>query len=125
MSQGMEFQQERVYALVRLPGGDVAVPAGLGAAHGRPPGPPPGEKVGFESWTIRAVTSSRMAVWLGMVGSSTPCSLYNLTGMGDLFSHLLYQEPAAPWDPSISRGADVPAVCVESRIRGRIRSQVA
>ena len=67
-AQGMEFKEERVDALVRLPGGDVAVPAGLGAAHGRPPRSPPGEEVGFKS--LRRSGRSRrrgLAVWLGIV----------------------------------------------------------
>ena len=46
MLHGVEFEQERVHALVRSSGGDVGVPTGLAAAaRRRPPWPPPGEKV--------------------------------------------------------------------------------
>ena len=45
MLHGVEFEEQRVHALVRFSGGDVAVPSRLAAAHGRPPRSPPGEEV--------------------------------------------------------------------------------
>ena len=42
------------------------MPARLGAAHRRPPRPAPGEEVGLNASTIRAVTSSRIRLWLGI-----------------------------------------------------------
>ena len=67
MPHGMEFKQEGVHALVRLLAGDVAVPAGLVYADRCPPGRRQGRRLDSSAWIIRVVTSSRMAVWVGIV----------------------------------------------------------
>ena len=84
---GVEFQQQWVDTLIRLPGGDVGVPAGLGAAAGRPPRPPPGCGSGFEGGDYLV---GDLLADLGLGGHAV--FLYTLTDLHD--PRLLpYQDP--------------------------------
>ena len=80
--QGMDFQKHRVEPWYGLLGGDIAVPTGLGepVLHGRRQG----RRSASNAWMIRAVTSLRISVWLG-IGLFLQCHYIQLCRKGTFF----------------------------------------